>query len=214
MKFLVLSTAHRYPILVSFFDRTTGQKYINISLSCQHAYYRCRVIPTFFLILHAAAILLTHMPESYVFATIREMIDDTSHFLPVSRKDYYTWCKTYSFFVEKMFPATHKVMEKCGALDPQSGLDPIFKRFFCTILRREVSTLLRIDLFVSCHVSRNLNRQFLREKDVLRFMDVFVIEGQKAIFRLALSLLQLIPKKDLTVSLLGFHLFINFCLII
>jgi hypothetical protein len=59
-----------------------------------------------------------------------------------------------------------------------------------------------------------LNRQFLREKDVLRFMDVFVIEGQKAIFRLALSLLQLIPKKDLTVSLLGFHLFINFCLII
>ena len=143
------------------------------------------------------------------------MIDDTSHFLPVSRKDYYTWCKTYSFFVEKMFPATHKVMEKCGALDPQSGLDPIFKRFFCTILRREVSTLLRIDLFVySCHLSRNLNCQFLREKDVLRFMDVFVIEGQKAIFRLALSLLQLIPKKDLTVSLLGFHLFINFCLII
>jgi len=59
-----------------------------------------------------------------------------------------------------------------------------------------------------------LELSFLREKDVLRFMDVFVIEGYKAIFRLALSLLQLIPKKDLTVSLLGFHFFINFCMII
>jgi len=32
-------------------------------------------------------------------------------------------------------------------------------------------------------------------------MDVFVIEGCKAIFRLALSLLMLIPKKDLKVSI-------------
>ena len=88
------------------------------------------------------------MPESYAFATIREMIDDTSHFLPVTRKDYYTWCKTYSFFVEKMFPSTHKVMEKCGALNPQSGLDPIFKRFFSTILKREVSRLLCIEFYL------------------------------------------------------------------
>jgi hypothetical protein len=86
-----------------------------------------------------AAILLTHMPESYAFATIREMIDDTSHFLPVSRKEYYSWCKTYAFFVEKTFPSAYKVMERCGALDPESGLDPIFKRFFVTILNREVS---------------------------------------------------------------------------
>jgi hypothetical protein len=92
----------------------------------------CPIIPDI------AAILLSHMPESYAFATIREMIDDTSHFLPVSRKDYYSWCKTYSFFVEKMFPSTYQVMEKCGALDPD-GLDPIFKRFFSTILKREVS---------------------------------------------------------------------------
>jgi hypothetical protein len=92
-----------------------------------------------------AAILLTHMPESYAFATIREMIDDTSHFLPVSRKDYFSWCKTYSFFVEKMFPSAYKVMEKCGALDPD-GLDPIFKRFFSTILKREVSVFHRAHL--------------------------------------------------------------------
>lgn len=116
-----------------------------------------------------AAILLSHMPESYVFATIREMIDDTSHFLPVSQRDYYAWCKTYAFFVEKMFPYHYKLMKKCGVLDPTTGgLDPIFKRFFVTLLKRE---------------------------DLLRFMDVFVIEGGKAIFRLGLSMLHLMPKK-------------------
>lgn len=144
IKFLVLSTARPYPTLVSLYDRALSrQSYM--FFSCWHAHYR---ITTFSLQLHAAAILLTHMRESYVFATIREMIDDTSHFLPVSQKEYYSWCKTYSFFVEKMFPATHKVMEKCGALDPQSGLDPIFKRFFSTILKREVSWLLCIELFL------------------------------------------------------------------
>lgn len=86
-----------------------------------------------------AAILLTHMPESYAFATIREMIDDTYfHFLPLSQKDYYSWCKTYSFYVKKRFPATYEVMKKCGALEPE-GLAPIFKRFFTTLLKREVS---------------------------------------------------------------------------
>lgn len=89
----------------------------------------------------AAAILLTHMPESYVFATIREMINDSSHFLPSSQKAYYAWCKTYAYFVERLFPSTFKVMEKCGALDPHSGLDPIFKRFFVTLLKREVNRL-------------------------------------------------------------------------
>lgn len=87
---------------------------------------------------NAAAVLLTQMPESYVFASIREMINDTSNYLPVSQKEYYSWCKTYAFFVKKMFPATYKVMENCGALDPK-GLDPIFKRFFTTLLKREVS---------------------------------------------------------------------------
>jgi hypothetical protein len=38
-------------------------------------------------------------------------------------------------------------------------------------------------------------------------MDVFVVEGCKAIFRLALSLLQLIPKKDLKVRIIGDSIF-------
>ena len=115
------------------------------------------------------AILLTHMPESYAFTTIREMITDTSNYLPVCQKDYYSWCKTYAVFVKKMAPAHYKVMEQCGALRVE-GLDPIFKRFFVTLLKRD---------------------------DVLHFMDIFVIEGCKAIFRLSLSLLQLISKNEL-----------------
>lgn len=64
------------------------------------------------------------------------------------------------------------VLKKIGVLSPE-GLEPVFKRFFTTILKRE---------------------------DVLRFMDIFVVDGSKAIFRLALSFLQLIPKNTLKVS--------------
>ena len=117
----------------------------------------------------AATVLLTHMPEEYAFSTIKEMINDTSYFLPVSQKDYYSWCHTYVFFVKRIFPDHYKLMILCGALEDEA-LDPIFKRFFTTLLRPE---------------------------DVLRFMDIFVVEGRKAIFRLALSILQLITKSDL-----------------
>ena len=81
------------------------------------------------------------MPESYAFSTIREMMNDTSNnFLLVCQKDYYSLCKSYATFVKKILPAHYKVMESCGALDPKNGgLDPIFKRFFATLLKRDVS---------------------------------------------------------------------------
>lgn len=82
--------------------------------------------------------MLAHMPESYVYATLREMISDTSNFLPVCLKDHYAWCKTYYFFVKRMFPQAYKVMMQCGALTVE-GLDPIFKRFFRTLLKPDVS---------------------------------------------------------------------------
>lgn len=116
-----------------------------------------------------ATLLLTHMPASYTYATIREMINDTSQFTPVSQKEYYSWCKTYSFYVKKQSSAHFCVMESCGALKPE-GLDPIFKRFFISILKR---------------------------KDVLHFMDIYLVESCKAYFRLALSLIKLISKKEL-----------------
>ena len=53
-------------------------------------------------------------------------------------------------------------------------------------------------------------------KDVLRFMDIFLVEGCKAIFRMAFSLVQLV-RYNLKVSLIAhvlifvtiFHAFLN-----
>ncbi len=118
-----------------------------------------------------ATLLLTHMPASYTYATICEMINDTSQFIPVSQKEYYSWCKTYEFYVQKQSSAHFKVMERCGALKPE-GLDPIFKRYFTSILKRD---------------------------DVLHLMDIFLVEGCKAYFRMALSLIKLISKKELKI---------------
>ena len=116
-----------------------------------------------------ATLLLTHMPACYAYATISEMINDTSQYIPVSQKEYYSWCKTYEFYVQKQSSAHFKVMTNCGALKPE-GLDPIFKRFFISILKRE---------------------------DVLHFMDIFMVEGCKAYFRMSLSLIKLISKNEL-----------------
>ena len=46
----------------------------------------------------------------------------------------------------------------------------------------------------------------LLHKDVLRFMDIFLVEGRKAIFRMAFALLQLV-KVDLEVRLTSHVLF-------
>jgi len=123
----------------------------------------CPVLPDI------ATMMLAYMPESYVYATLREMIGDTSNFLPVCLKDHYAWCKTYYFFVKRMFPQAYKVMMLCGAMTVE-GLDPIFKRFFRTLLKPD---------------------------DVLHFLDIFLVEGCKAIFRLSLSLVGLLSKKEL-----------------
>lgn len=119
-----------------------------------------------------ACILLTHMPESCAYATLREIIKYSTYFIPVCQQDYYSWCKSYEVFVMRMSSYHFAVLKKSGVLSPE-GLEPVFKRFFTTILKRE---------------------------DVLRFMDIFVVDGSKAIFRLALSFLQLIPKNTLKVS--------------
>ncbi len=94
--------------------------------------------------------MLAHMPESYAYATVREMISDTSNFLPVCLKDHYAWCKTYYFFVKRMFPQAYQVMMQCGALTVE-GLDPIFKRFFRTLLKPDVSKKMTASfLFMLC----------------------------------------------------------------
>mmetsp|Transcript_33082 Transcript_33082/g.69465 ORF Transcript_33082/g.69465 Transcript_33082/m.69465 type:complete len:617 (-) Transcript_33082:84-1934(-) len=108
-----------------------------------------------------SCLLLSYMPESYAYATIRQMVvDDSSYFLAISRVQHLAWCKTFSDLMKRCFPQTAAVMEQIGALKP-SGLEPILKRFLIPLLRR---------------------------KHVLRVMDIYTGEGAHALFRIGTTL--------------------------
>ena len=105
--------------------------------------------------------LLSYMPESYAYATIRQMVvNDSSYYLPLSRVQYLAWCKTFADLMYRCFPQTASVMEGIGALDP-IGLVPILKRLFTPLLRR---------------------------KHVLRILDIYTREGSHVIFRIGTTL--------------------------
>mmetsp|Transcript_4011 Transcript_4011/g.7709 ORF Transcript_4011/g.7709 Transcript_4011/m.7709 type:complete len:624 (+) Transcript_4011:140-2011(+) len=108
-----------------------------------------------------SAIFLSVMPESNAYACIREMSHSNSFYFPLSKIEHLSWCKTFGDLMRKMYPPTALAMARCGALTPE-GLDPIFRRFFVTILKRE---------------------------HVLRIMDIYTIEGYKVIFRLGAIIL-------------------------
>ena len=106
-------------------------------------------------------LLLSHMPESYAYATLRQMVqDDSSHFLMVSRVQHLALCKTFSDLMKRCFPQTYIVMEQIGALTPV-GLDPILKRFFVPLLRR---------------------------RHIFRIMDIYTSEGIHALLRIGTTL--------------------------
>ena len=125
------------------------------------------------LLVDVVCLLLQFMPESYAYCTIREIMNTSSYYLPVCQKDYYSWCKSFEVFVKRMSKEHHRVLSDIKVLTPE-GLEPVFKRFFCSLLKRE---------------------------DALRFMDIFLVDGGKAVFRLALSFLVIVPKNQLKVSL-------------
>ena len=108
-----------------------------------------------------AAVFLTAMDESYVYATIRKMLENSSHFIALSKVEYLAWCKSFGDLMKRIYPETHYVLEHIGLLKP-SALDPIFKRFFVTLLRLD-------------HVKR--------------LMDLFTLEGKETLFRFGTGLL-------------------------
>lgn len=108
-----------------------------------------------------AALLLSVQPESYAYATIREMKNCGNYYFPLSKIEHFSWCKTFTDILAKMYTKTALAMSSCGVLTPD-GLDPIFRRFFVSILPRE---------------------------DVMKILDIYTIEGYKVIFRVGTALL-------------------------
>lgn len=110
-----------------------------------------------------AAILLNYMPESYAYATLREMVNDHSRFVAPCKVDHYSYCRSFAQLMKKLHPETAREMEDNGSLTPR-GLDPIFRRFFTPLLRYE---------------------------HVMRIMDIYTIEGAKVLFRFGVALIAL-----------------------
>jgi len=105
-------------------------------------------------------LFLSVMPESYAYSMIREMSNKSSYYFPLSKNQHYAWCKTFADLMIKMYPQAASRMKDCGALSAD-GLDPLFRRFFVTILKRD---------------------------QVLRLIDIYTIEGSKVIFRMGTSI--------------------------
>jgi len=106
-------------------------------------------------------IFLSAMPECHAYSAIREMSNTADYYFPISKIEHFKWCKTFADLTRKSYRKTAIAMEACGALTP-SGLDPIFRRFFITILKRE---------------------------HVLRIMDMYAIEGYKTLLRVGIMII-------------------------
>ena len=94
------------------------------------------------------------MPESHAYSAIREMSNISNYYFPTSKTEHYKWCKTFADLTRRLYHKTAVDMEASGALTP-AGLDPIFRTFFITVLKRE---------------------------DVFRIMDMYTVEGYKTLF--------------------------------
>ena len=108
-------------------------------------------------------LLLTHMSESYAFCTIREMLHDNSWYMPICQKEHIAWCRTFADVMRKLHSATATYLEDRCVFDVEN-LAPMFQDFF-------VGTL--------------------PVNHVLRIMDIYTLEGMKALFRFGVALMVL-----------------------
>ena len=110
-----------------------------------------------------AALLLTHMSESYTFCTLREMGHASQWFFASNRIEHAAWCCAFGDILRKLHLQTAQYLEDRGVLDVE-GLAPLFRDFFVTILPLEC---------------------------VLRILDIYTLEGSKVIFRFGVALVVL-----------------------
>jgi len=116
------------------------------------------------------ALLLSVMDESLTYHTLRHIIESSSRdnknattkrYVAVSPLQHIAWCATFLDLMKKLYPQTHAVMVEINCMTPVS-LDPIFKRFFVTILPRDY---------------------------VKRIMDLYTHHGVETLFRFGSALL-------------------------
>ena len=116
-----------------------------------------------------AALLLTHMSESYVFCSVREMSHNTSWYWACSKSEHVAQQKAFLDILSKLHPSTAKSLQSNGFTNQYC--EAIFSDFFQSILS---------------------------EKDQLRVFDVYTLEGSKVLFRVGITLLVLFHKESKT----------------
>lgn len=106
-----------------------------------------------------AAILLGFMSESYVFCAIREMANHSTWFLATSQSEHVAYGQAFLDILGKLHPNTLETMREKGT--EELFTQAIFQDFFVSILP---------------------------ERHVHRIMDIFTLEGTKALFRVGVAL--------------------------
>jgi hypothetical protein len=106
-----------------------------------------------------ARILLSHMSESYVFTSIREMAHHSTWYWATSKAEHVAYQRAFLDILSKLHPKTFRSMkaEKCA----EKYASAIFSDFFQTILPQET---------------------------VWKIMDIYTLEGSKVLFRIGISL--------------------------
>ncbi|KAL3928002.1 MAG: hypothetical protein SGBAC_012840 [Bacillariaceae sp.] len=103
-------------------------------------------------------VLLSHMGESYVFCSIREMAHHSTWYWPTSKSEHVAYKKAFLDILKKLHPSTSNTMSGHGISDDYANA--IFSDFFQTILS---------------------------EEGVLRVMDIYTLEGMKVLFRVGVA---------------------------
>lgn len=113
-----------------------------------------------------AATLLGFMSESYVFCAIREMANHSTWFLATSQSEHEAYRRAFLDILGKLHPNTLETMKEKGTEDLFT--EAIFQDFFCSILP---------------------------EQCIHRIMDIFTLEGTKALFRFGVALVVLYQRE-------------------
>jgi hypothetical protein len=108
-------------------------------------------------------LLLTNMSESYCFCAVREMTHHASWYFPTSARERVAWCRAFGHVMKKLHAATAAYLEDRCVLD-DDNLTPLFQDMFVGILPVQY---------------------------VLRIVDIYTLEGFKALFRFGVALLVL-----------------------